>query len=243
MAQENVTKRLKKNLAAFASINLFVAILFSTGLASAKTLSCKQSKTPAFRLNTKIEKPIISQNISSKDLTEQRAMVEEMKPESHVLGTANPNLQTVFNASFSVKGLDGNYCIELKELKMEFIAKHEIHIANNFKKGSCEYDKILKHEQKHVRATDKFVKRYKSKFSSHMRKALKKLPEIDLIREGEIEQAQQTHIDFLQDEAKAFLEKIRPKLEDVHARIDTPEEYERTARKCGGNWQEQLLNE
>lgn len=216
--------------------------LVATGSFAAANNVCPKS-TPSFRLKEKIIKAEILQDISSRELTEKRSKESTLSPRDHVLGITHSNLETAISARFSAKGSNDSFCVELTDVEMEFIARPVVHIANDFKKGSCEYRKILNHENKHVRTTNAFVRRYKSKLGTHIRKSFKNLPSGGPVTRKGTESLQQQYLDFIQQAAKEYLEKVYPELIKAQAKIDTPEEYAKTAKKCGGKWQDHLSNE
>lgn len=111
-----------------------------------------------------------------------------------------------------------------------------VYVAREFPLGSCAYDEILDHEQRHVRA-----------YREHARAI--ELEIVDTLRQrfvtgspwrGPVGQAQQRLREELSERWTPYIKRLLNRAEEAQAKIDTPEEYERVSHSCGGEVRKRL---
>jgi hypothetical protein len=151
------------------------------------------------------------------------------------LGLAGGPIDITAQYEFRMATLNGKTCVQLNKLEVLFWAKPEVHIASNFKKGTCEYREVLGHEQKHIRTLRKFVREYAPKLKKEVPKIVDTSPTRRTVKERDIEKAQDDIMKNISARLFAYQKKIMPVLRSRQEAIDTPEEYRRVADRCD-NW-------
>ena len=151
------------------------------------------------------------------------------------LGLAGGPIDITSEYEFRMRTLNGKACVELYRLQVLFWAKPEVHIASNFKKGTCEYREVLGHEQKHIRTLRKFVREFAPKLKKEAPKIVKSSRTQHTVKEADVEKAQQEIVEGISNRLRIYQNKIMPILRSRQMAIDTPEEYRRVADQCD-NW-------
>ena len=135
-------------------------------------------------------------------------------------------------------------CVHLKHIKLTFYAKPTIHIASNFRRGSCEYSAVFAHEKKHVREVQKFVREFGPKMKNKLAREI--LPSTQTqygpIDADKVENAQEKIQEDIFTALEEYQQEIMPILAERQQAIDSPEEYARVDSKCNG-WNEVLFEE
>lgn len=157
------------------------------------------------------------------------------------LGLAGGPISITVKGQFQSTTLKGNACVELKKLEVLFWAKPQIHIASNFKKGSCEYREVLGHEQKHIRTLRSFVKAEAPKLKREVRKIVKATRTQYKVKEHGVTTAQKNIEKQIFKRLESYQNRIMPILEIRQKAIDSPAEYKRVAAKCN-NWGRKLAS-
>lgn len=130
-------------------------------------------------------------------------------------------------------------CLYVKEISGKFYAHPQVHVASNFKRGSCEYRAVLAHEAKHIAVFKSAYHQNSTKLRSTFRNMALKYKQTGPIHKSELRSAQLR----IQNEIEGRIGDLNTKLMDDLAerqkRIDTPKEYARVANKCR-NWEKKV---
>lgn len=108
----------------------------------------------------------------------------------------------------------------------------KVYIGKEFPVGSCGYQEILKHELRHVRVYLDHLPKVESKVRTALAQAFGDRPLY--AASGQANSLLQQKID---DSWLAYIQDEMNKVEATQATIDTPNEYQRLARSCGGEIQ------
>lgn len=169
---------------------------------------------------------------SARDLTEMHTG----RSGNNIGGLGGGEIGYKVESQFEVMEHRGQYCVGVKNMKVTFYGKPQVHIASNFKKGSCEYSAVLGHEQKHIRTMRKFLREYAPRFKKEVAKISKtSRKQIGPIRKSQIKDAQEELQDQMIRRLSSYLNKVIPVLSKRQKAVDSPEEYARVFRKCK-NW-------
>lgn len=213
-------------------------ILFGWGLFAAGAIAgdCS-SQRPIVTLGYSIKPTQYVRDVSSKDLTETHRNIAES---SNVLGHAGGTIGTRFTVEFETISLHArSYCLRIRKVKAQFYAEPVIHIASNFKRGSCEYNKILRHEREHVKILRKAHAAYISRYRMHLRKVVRGIPDFPSMDIVEMEHYRKDVVKQIHRELSEYMERITQYVSTRQKEIDTPEEYRRLHKKCK-RWDEKL---
>lgn len=138
-------------------------------------------------------------------------------------------------ALFTVMQRGDQACIWLKGINAKFFAFPIIHIANNFPKGTCEYDAVLEHEKKHILALQDFHREFAPKFKTALRRIASEIQGQGPFPAGSTDRIQKDMNARINAGIAAFNDSIIPVLEERQNGIDNPSEYARVEAECT-NW-------
>lgn len=191
---------------------------------------------PSTSLNYKVEPTEYLRNLSAHELT---AFHSASGPHT-VLGLAGGKVGTSFEASFEVKPVTGNlYCLNLKKIDAMLFAKPQVHIAKNFKRGTCEYNAVLKHEEKHVTTLIRAHKEYIPHYRKHLRVTSKKVPVLQPMTLHEANQKKYVLIEQIKKDLQSYLDKITEDVAQRQRKVDSEKEYRRVWDRCK-KWEKRL---
>ena len=118
---------------------------------------------------------------------------------------------------------------------MQLIYKSiEVYVAREYKRGSCEYKAVLRHEQEHVAIARRNLEKYKPKVRHALTSLLLPTPDrpIKLASSEQNEEALQSLLARILD---PVYQEMQEDLERAQAAIDTPESYAKVRAQCS-NW-------
>lgn len=111
-----------------------------------------------------------------------------------------------------------------------------VYVAKEFPAGSCAYNEIYQHEQRHVKA-----------YQAHLATIGKSLNDSLSQRfagggpwHGPVNQLRERLQDELKERWLPYIEREIAQVDDAQALIDTPEEYARVSESCNGEIKKQL---
>lgn len=155
----------------------------------------------------------------------------------HVNGLGGGKIGLEGLASFTILQRGEQACIWLKGISAKFFAFPSIHIANNFPKGTCEYDAVLEHEKKHIRVLQDFHKEFAPKFKTALRRIASDIEPQGPFQAVSAETIQGDMNARINSGIQAFNDSIIPILEARQAEVDNPSEYARVEAQCK-NWEQ-----
>ncbi len=213
-----------------------IGVLLSAN--DAHALRCEKT-TPKYSFKTATARTEYIRTKSASSLTEMHGS----SPESTVGGLGGGETGFKLETEFSYIADGPAACVNLTKVNLTFYAKPTIHIASNFRRGSCEYGAVMAHEKKHIRELQKFVREYGPKMKNHLVKNV--LPTTTTfygpIDADKVDKAQQKIQDDLFEGLQAYQQEIMPVLQKRQQDIDSPAEYARVDSKCSG-WDAMLAN-
>jgi hypothetical protein len=130
-------------------------------------------------------------------------------------------------------------CLYIQEISGTFYAHPQVHVASNFKRGSCEYRAVLNHESKHIAVFKSAYHQNATKLRSIFRNMAMKYKVTGPIHVSELESAKLRIEREIEDRIRELNDKLMNDLAERQSRIDTPKEYDRVARKCR-NWDKKV---
>ncbi len=198
------------------------------------------AQRPSTSVTYEIEKTRYEKSVSFRTLTMMHSNGKQ-----RVLGTAGGNVGSSFNLKFEmepVKGSQDLFCLQLKDIDAVFYAKPVIHIASEFRLGTCEYNRVLAHENKHVKTLKREHKRAMPSFSKHMRLIKRILPDLEPVTMRSMPEQQKIYGDIVKDHINSFVEALSADVAKEQAKIDTPEEYAKVWKRCE-KWEERMAND
>lgn len=221
----------------------FFFVLAITLMISAPELAFAQN-CPRVKTETEfktIVKKLNVQRTSAKNLTQWVSNHTGHDFPGTVLGLASGgdfdgrDLGTKFYGSFSYRlNPDNTVCVALDKVKAVYYANPRYFIASDYKRGTCEYEAIKVHEERHVKAMMDFYERNVDRFRTQLGRSTKRVPLLGPVpREKEhVDAAKQKLMDAVMYEYyKYFYTQMIP-LRRLQGKIDSPSEYRYVFNKC-----------
>jgi hypothetical protein len=169
----------------------------------------------------------IDQSLSREALTEKDR--ENIPDGVWALGTTESNLSRRLGSSPATKpDGQGKFCTVIVSASFFATWDTTVRLASNLKPGSCMYDVIAKHEQKHVAV----IQHYQAKLENRMRRAIQTAianPIISPTTEQGIETARQT----LSKVVNGELDAMAAELNRDQALLESSEEDAEARKLCG----------
>lgn len=140
---------------------------------------------------------------------------------------------TMITKSNAVKHGKG-FCVAPKVIEIYVgIAKPVIFVASEFKKDTCYYNFVLRHEQAHMQTTIRLLERFVSVAPDMFKVAAKGVRPIYVTNASQISEASQ----ILYDEYRGILDKMKEKFDEEtekeQEKIDAPELSNLIIEVCG----------
>jgi hypothetical protein len=156
-----------------------------------------------------------------------------------VLGMAADPLYYEYQNQYTMyEQENGKICVALDTTLMYFRARPIVFISNEFPRDTCEFNAILQHEKKHVKALKRFHAKYAKRFKKKMEDIIAQARPV-AVDSSQVTAMQEKMQKDMEDKVKAYLEKIMPLLAREQNKIDSPAEYERVDAECDG-WNQRL---
>lgn len=152
-------------------------------------------------------------------------------------------LQMSSEYKFALKPVGGDrYCVMLEKVRATFIAAPVIVMPSNYRKNSCEYKLILKHEKRHLQATYDFHSVYKPKFDAYLGRIAHNVPVgPPVVTQEDVEEIQEHIANYFADKFNEQVLKALVELGRRQSEIDSPEEYRGVGKRID-NCAEQRKN-
>lgn len=107
-----------------------------------------------------------------------------------------------------------------------------VYVASEYKKGTCQFDEVWRHEMRHVAVYRKHLATARAELEQELRKVIS-APYYSFDTPGQGKQYLNEAIQsFWAERINHYIQGAREK----QAAVDTPEEYARMAKTCGGIW-------
>jgi hypothetical protein len=127
---------------------------------------------------------------------------------------------------------DPNTCGQVKSILVEIgFLNNIIYVAKELPKRSCPFKTVLEHEEKHKAVDQKLLEEYTEKAREFFQKGA---DEIGMIRHpaGAAIDAQVNS--YMNDAIEYFSKELENDRKQRQKEVDSPEEYQRVERACGG---------
>jgi hypothetical protein len=150
-----------------------------------------------------------------------------------ILGLGGGEIGTKFQAAFEYSTTeDGRVCVMLDKVKAIFFAHPRMYIASDYKKGTCEYDEIVKHEKRHVKALIDAHEANTERLRTHMGRIAKRIPMFGPVAPQDVPFIKQRLMDYVMGEYLSYQNQQLMALQRAQQKIDSPNEYRGVAARC-----------
>ena len=126
--------------------------------------------------------------------------------------------------------------MNLEEVKGYFYAAPQLYLPTDYKKSSCEYKEVYKHEQRHLKAVYNFHDKNSRKYASTLGRIARTVPIYPPVTTAkEAEETKQAIINYYESQFREFEAKSVMELNAIQQKIDSPSEYIGVQKRCQ-NW-------
>ncbi|MCK5374279.1 MAG: hypothetical protein KAJ40_03260 [Alphaproteobacteria bacterium] len=214
-------------------VTIIVSALFSVP-------SCASSKRcPRHQIQTSIKGKLVkTRTFKGTSDSFSDYVLGHHRGNSQILGFVDQSeIYTKLNYKFSVQKIDENhYCVNLERVNGYFYAAPKLYLPTNYKKGSCEYNEIHRHEKRHLKVVYDFHKRNVGKYASYLGKIARTVPIFSPVNtQEEVRKVKQSIINYFENEFRIFENQSMIQLNAAQAKIDSPQEYRGVQKRCN-NW-------
>ncbi|NQV22411.1 MAG: sel1 repeat family protein [Rhodospirillales bacterium] len=151
------------------------------------------------------------------------------------IGLAVPEIEAKSSGSYGFMDKGDHKCFWVEHVQAQVVYQSmKIFIASEYKKGSCPYAKILRHEREHVAISRRNLARFEPRLRSALASlSIPKAGQPLQIKADDDPSAQMTRL--FNRLVSPVLEDMMADLDAAQAKIDTPESYAKVRRQCR-NW-------
>ncbi|HBR67837.1 MAG TPA: hypothetical protein DEA55_00480 [Rhodospirillaceae bacterium] len=193
-------------------------------------IECLPEEAPVVKLRSAIADTKFVRSNSIRDLTKVHGSPQQKSKK--VLGTGGGAMSIKANLRFRTATQGRKSCVSLKEIKAEYVSYPEIHIASNFRKGSCAYNAVLEHEEKHIAILKEFHNEYSQKLKADMENLAMQINVTGPVAAKDVQKVQDEASADLYRWIDSFTRQASLILEQRQAKIDTEEEYKKMSSLC-----------
>ncbi len=136
----------------------------------------------------------------------------------------------------TVEIANNKHCVMLSAVRGDFYAAPALFMPSDYRKGSCEYKEILKHEKRHLQEVYDYHASHEGRYASFLGRisqGVKIYPPITT--EDEQIEIQQDIIKYFSDRFHEQQIKSLNELAQAQQKIDSPMEYRGVSMRCD-NW-------
>ena len=219
---------------------LFIALtaFFASNQATARPYhKCPKFENPKVTITLLSAKPTINHE---NDLSGIRNIAQKNKHDIALGTNETPvgltSAALIMNSSFKIMTASSQTspmsCSQVTQLNVNLgFEKTTIYMPTDLKKHTCAYHAVLGHEKKHVRTDKAFLKSIVPEIKRELSWAIRGL---GTIRSGSQKYASDKISKTLNKKLHALGQKFATRRRSWHKRVDTPQEYKRVGRSCGG---------
>lgn len=221
---------------AFSKVSLVLTLLLTVILFSAPAYANMEA-CPSHRTQTKLHSKRAKTIFETATINDINTSLGNAGQEmgtvlAFVDYSAEESLSVEVKYLFSVLDAGaGKYCVKLDKADAYFYARPRIVMPKDFKKGSCEYNFILKHEQRHLDALYDFHKSNTHKYSLYLGQIAGALPPPKPVEEQHVNVVQSQIEEYFSQKFGALVMQSIEELQMKQQKIDSPEEYAANHRR------------
>lgn len=121
---------------------------------------------------------------------------------------------------------NGKFCVKLDNVEAYFYARPRIVMPSIFKKGSCNYNWIYKHEKRHLQALYDYHDLHTKRYAQYLGHIAKSLPIPRPIEEEHVELVKEQIREYFSERFSKLVDESIVELIAEQRKIDSPSEYQ-----------------
>ena len=156
-----------------------------------------------------------------------------------VTGLAFSPLYYEYQMHYSVTEQGNKICVAVDKMHINFRARPFVFVSKEFPRGSCEFNAVLNHENKHVSTLKKVQRKYAQDFKKYVYDTILQVKPVKISSPGQLAAAQKKIEKQVNARLESYIEEIGYDLAREQTKVDSPSEYERVHNLCE-NWASRL---
>ncbi len=196
------------------------------------------SSIPAYAVVDRCPRHKIKTTLKAKRLKTKflRATVQGINDylNSHsVMAFVQNPIDVIPELKFNLKDIGyGRYCVMLEEVNVTYISAPQIVMPKDYKKDSCEYQLILKHENRHLNVHYKYFDKSVGQYKAFLGRIARDVPLSVPVTSSEQAQAVRDDLEYyFVDKFYTQVDKSIREMRKLQRKIDSKQEYIFTGRK------------
>jgi len=149
-----------------------------------------------------------------------------------VLGITEIKLDSGVKVRYVGSRAGQSTCVSVSKMEISFgLKQHKVHLPREYKRGSCQFNVVLRHEMAHVDVNRRTIRKYATLLKNEMRSALRRAGAVaasSMIKGQNIKAVQIQKL--IDDNVARFNEEVTK----LHDAIDAPGGKYAAAGKCKG---------
>ena len=208
---------------------LAVAVL---GFSSDARAACPRVATPAVSVRVADPGPRVS---STKSLSQINAMAGShglSRKGFRVLGLTEIQIASAVKVRYEQRPSGGATCVNVSKVEVRFgLQNHHVHVPREYRRGSCQFKVVMRHEMAHVDVNRRTVRKYAKILKNEMRSVLRRAgPTVA----GSFVKGQNVQAALVQKVLDDVVARFLVERDKLHAVIDTPGGKYSAGGQCQG---------
>lgn len=185
----------------------------------AKT-SCPSAPTPNVSVRINDPEPTFD---TTKDLKRINAMAGShglSKMGTMILGLTEASMESRYEVKMIATPRAPGLCVQVNDVQLTVgLSKHVVHLPREYKRGTCQYNVVMRHEMAHVDVNRRALRKYADIMVAELRRKLSKNGVIYVANGA---QAKQVHNAQIKTTVNGVIARYNTELKSLHAEIDKP---------------------
>ena len=207
------------------------------GNSSANSAACKAAARPKINVTASTKDVRHDHTKSKAQLANQK--IDTVSPYSHsqsvyIGGLMNGQIEIKSNVklSWSTQTATRQSCFWYDEVNIHMEIDPTILIAREFPKGSCEYDEILNHENKHI-VVDRFiVKKYRKMMEKYINQVMGQVETYGPVHSNKTPVVRKQMTQYIEAAVNKVSDAMHAERRKRQQAVDSREEYDRVSAAC-----------
>jgi hypothetical protein len=202
-------------------------------------LSCDPQAAPAVKVHFQQHPAQVTNNLTHQQLGTFNVQTQFSHGHNEIFitgGITESNIKTDFGVNFQMLQMpfNGPACVWVKDIDVTITYAPVVHIASEYKQGTCRFESTWQHELKHVNTDIITLRDSAPMIEAATQNAAAALGVIGPIKAEEIKPAQDRIVQQVGQAVKAAFDRTEQTRLQRQQTIDTREEYMRLSKLCPG---------
>jgi len=207
----------------------FSFFMLATFFVSSSSAYAVADRCPRHKIKTSVK----AKRLKTKFLRASVQGINEYLNSHSVLAFVSNPIDVIPELKFRLKDIGyGRYCVMLDEVRVTYLSAPRIVMPKDYKKSSCEYKLILKHENRHLNVHYKYYDKSVGQYKAFLGRIARDVPLSVPVTTSEEAQAVRDNLEYyFIDKFYTQVGKSIAEMRKLQEKIDSKQEYTFTGRK------------